>query len=125
MGSQLFQTIEELVIHNRLYASLVSYASIALIFVNSSVVHSPVLGIVSSITFFAINTIFISRLFFSKEEQILRLLSGALLLIAFLGVTSWAIMIAHNLDEIRSTLALFIVATVSSLMSKLNGKRLF
>ena len=105
-------------------ATLVSYAAIFLIFINLTFVRSPILGVTSSLTFFLINGIFIGRAFFQKEKPFLRLMLGSLLLIAFLGLVSWATMIIYNLDDIRSIIALFIVATISSAINKLETNHL-
>jgi hypothetical protein len=119
-----FDRTENLIMNNKLAATLVSYATIFVIFVNLALVHSPILGVVSSLTFFMINGIFIGQAFFQKEKPLLRLMLGILLLIAFLGLVSWVTMIMYNLDEIRSTMALFIVATVSSVINKLETNSL-
>jgi hypothetical protein len=108
----------------KLAATLVSYLAIFLIFINLTIVHSSILGFAASLTFFLIDTVFIGQVFFRKEKPFLRLMLGSLLLIALLCLVSWATMIIYNLDEIRSTIALFIVATVSSLINKLETNRL-
>lgn len=117
--------MEKLIIKdNKLVATLTSYAAIFLIFMNLTIVHSPILSVTSSLTFFLINAIFIGQAFFKKEKPFLRLMLGTLLLIAFLGLVSWATMIIYNLDNIRSTIALFIVAITSSIINKLETNRL-
>ena len=126
MGNQtVFHRMEELITTDKnLLATLVSYVSVFLIFINLTFFRSPILGIPSTLTYFLINLVFVEQAFFQKEKPFLRLMLGTLLLIAFLGLVSWAIMIIYNLDAIRSTIALFIVATVSSIMHKFEIKRL-
>ena len=119
-----FSRLEKFITTDRnLAASLISCIAIFLIFINLTTIHSPILGAASSLTFIVINTIFVGNAFFREERGFLRLSLGTLLLIAFLGLVSWAIMIIHNLDEIRSTVALLIVATLSSAANKLARSR--
>ena len=124
-NKDVFHRMEELIVNDKkLAATLVSYVAIFLIFMNLTIVHSPILGVISSLTYFLINGIFIGQAFFRKERPFLRLMLGNLLLIAFLGLVSWATMIIYNLDENRSTIALFVVATISSLINKFEADRL-
>jgi uncharacterized membrane protein (UPF0182 family) len=121
----IFRRMNKLIIDDeKLAATLVSYLAIFLIFINLTIVHSSIIGFAASLTFFLIDTVFIGQVFFRKEKPFLRLMLGSLLLIALLCLVSWATMIIYNLDEIRSTIALFIVATVSSLINKLETNRL-
>lgn len=121
----VFHRMEELITtdKNRL-ATLISYAAVFLIFANLTFFRSPILGIPSTLTYFLINVVFVGQAFFQKERPFLRLMLGTLLLIAFLGLVSWATMIICNLDDVRSAMVLFIVATVSSIMSKFEINRL-
>lgn len=120
----LFQRAEKLIINDRkLVATLASYVAIFLIFMNLTFLRSPILGVMASLTFFLINGIFLGQAFFQKEKTLLRLMLGSLLLIAFLGLVSWAIMIIYNLDDIRSAMALFTVATISSVINKFETDR--
>ena len=107
----------------KLVATLVSYATIFLILANQAVVHSPILGVASSLAFFVINATFMGQALFQKEKLFLRFMLGNLLLIAFLCLVSWAVMIIYNLDAIRSAIALFIVATTSSTINKFKTNR--
>jgi hypothetical protein len=125
VNKYIFQRMNKFIIDDeKLAATLVSYATIILIFINLTVIHSPILGLTASLTFFLINAIFMGQAFFQKEKPFLRLMLGTLLLIALLCLVSWATMIIYNLDETRSTMALFIVATVSSIINKLETNRL-
>lgn len=119
----LHRTEKWIINDKKLAATLVSYAAIFLIFINLTFVRSPILGATSSLTFFLVNVIFIGQAFFGKEKLFLRLVLGSLLLIGLLGLVSWAIMIIYNLDNIRSTIALFIVATITSVINRFETKR--
>jgi len=124
-NKKIFYRIEKSIIDDKnLLATLVSYAAIFLIFINLTIVHSPILGVPSTLTYFLINVVFMGQVFFQKEKQFLRLMLGTLLLVGLLGLVSWATMIIYNLDDIRSAIALFIVATVSSIMNKFETIRL-
>ena len=124
-NKNIFYRIEKLIIDDKnLLATLVSYAAVFLMFTNLTVVRSPILAVPSTLAYFLINVVFVGQAFFQKERPFLRLMLGTLLLIAFLGLVSWATMIIYNLDDIRSTIALFIVATISSIINKFETKRL-
>lgn len=99
--------------------TMFSYATVLLIFINISVVHSPVMGIAASSVYFLINAIFLGSIFFKKEDLFLRLILGNLLLIVFLGLISWVVMMIHNLDAVRSTIVLCTVTTLCSFMNKM------
>lgn len=121
----IFNRMEESIVSDKnLLATLISYATVFLIFANLTFFRSPILGIPSTLTYFLINVVFVGQAFFQKERPFFRLMLGTLLLIAFLGLASWATMIIYNLDDIRSAMALFIVATASSIMNKFETNRL-
>ena len=58
------------------------------------------------------------------EPLFLKFALGSLLFVVLLGLISWLVMIAYNLDVLRSAIALGIVATASSLLGKLQMKRI-
>lgn len=99
--------------------TLFSYAMVFLIFINISVVHSPVMGIAASSVYFLINANFLGNAFFEKKFHFFRFMLGSLLLIVFLGLTSLVVMMIYNLDAVRSTIVLCTVTTLSSFMSKM------
>ena len=124
-NKDIFQRMNKVIVDDKkLAATLASYTAIILIFINLIIVRSLILSVASSLTFFLINATFMGQALFQKEKSFLRLLLGTLLLIALLCLVSWATMIIYNLDEIRSTMALFIVATTSSIINKLETNRL-
>ena len=115
-----FEKIEEIVIRDeRFLCTMFSYAMVFLIFINTSVLHSPLMGIVASSLYFLINAIFVGNAFFEKENLFSKFVLGTLLLIVFLGLTSLVVMMIYNLDAIRSAIVLCTVATLSSFMSKM------
>ncbi|UCG44706.1 MAG: hypothetical protein JSV58_04690 [Candidatus Bathyarchaeota archaeon] len=123
-SSQIFERAEAFIVNDRkLSATLVSYASVFLVLANLTLVHSPIFGVIVALTYLLLNGVFVGHAFFRKERLLLRLLLGILVLITFLGLASWITMTAYNLDETRSVIALFIVATLSSLTNKLETWR--
>jgi len=121
MAGNSFQLnkLEKLIIHDqKLLFTLTSYVLILAIYINLNAFQSWALGIVASIMYFLINGIFLGNAFFKKEDTFFRLMFGILLLIMLLGFVSWLVVISYNLDVIRFTLALFIVATLSSLINR-------
>jgi len=102
---------------NRIFfLTLLSYATILIIFVNLTTIHSPIIGVVASVTYFLINATILGRFFFEKEHVFFRLIFGNLLFITLLGLVSWAVMVIYNLDIVRSVIALCIVTTVCSFL---------
>jgi len=119
----LYRTRKLIIEDEKFVATLISYATIFLIFINLTFVQSLILGVASSLTFFLVNGILMGQVFFQKEKPFLRLMLGSLLLIALLGLVSWATMIIHNLDVVSSTIALFVVATITAVISRFELKR--
>jgi len=111
--------VEQEITHDeKLLFTLISYVIILIIFANLSGFQSPVLGLLASAFYFLINGIFLGHAFFEKETAFFRLILGLLLLIMLLGFVGWLAVIIYNLDVIRFTLVLIIVATISSLSNK-------
>jgi len=117
----LFQLdkLEKLIVHDyKLLFTLSSYVLILAIYMNLSTFQFSVLGIVASLLYFLINGIFLGHAFFEKEEAFFRLMLGFLLLIMLLGFVGWFAVIIYNLDVVRFTLVLFVVATICSLINR-------
>jgi len=115
-----FGKVEETVLHDENFRStMLSYLMVLLVFINASVVHSPVIGIAASSLYFLTNAIFLGNIFFERETPLSRFMLGSLLLIVFLGLIGLTVMMIYNLDAIRSAIVLLIVATFSSLMYKM------
>ena len=113
------EELEKSIVKNdKLLFTIVSYVSVLMIFLNLSMVNSVVVGLIASFVFFLINGTFLGCAFFEEESRFLRFMLGILLLLVFLGLVSWLVMIAYNLDIIRSTIVLLIVTTFCSIMNK-------
>lgn len=98
--------------------TIVSYVSILVIFLNLSMVNSAVVGLIASLVFFLINGTFLGCAFFEGESRFLRFMLGILLLLVFMGLVSWLVMLIYNLDIIRSTIVLCVVAAFCSFINK-------
>lgn len=115
---------EELIAHNeRFVFTILSYFAILVIYINLSIIRSPVVGFIASAIFFFVNGIFLGHAFFQSETFFIRLLLGILLLVAFLGLVSWVVMIVYTLDILRSTLALCIVTTLCTFLNWVEIRR--
>jgi len=117
----LFQLdkLEKLMVHDhKLLFTLASYVLILAIYINLNAFQFSVLGIVGSLLYFLINGIFLGHAFFEKEDAFFRLMLGLLLLIMLLGFVGWLAVIIYNLDVIRFTFVLFVVATICSLTNR-------
>ena len=111
--------IEQQITHDsKLLFTMISYVVVLTIFVNLSEFQSPVLGLLASAVYFLINGIFLGHVFFEKETAFFRLMLGLLLLVMLLGFVGWLAVVIYNLDVTRFTLALLIVATLSSLLNR-------
>lgn len=118
-----FSEVEAMIISDKKFLfTMLSFAAILLIFTNLNTVNLPLVGAIASIIYFLVNGAFLAYTFFEKEKPFLRLALGTLSLIALLGVVSWLVMIIHNLDIIRSTIALCIAAALCSLMKHMKAK---
>ena len=114
-----FDKIEQRITHDeKLLFTMVSYVVILIVFINLSEFQSPILSLPASAIYFLINGIFLGHAFFKKEDTFFRLMFGTLLLIMLLGFIGWLAVIIYNLDVIRFTLVLSIVATLSSLLNR-------
>lgn len=114
-----FAMIEKLVAQDKSFLyTIVSYSVALAIFINQNTLKSPLIGLVASVIYFVINTIFLGNAFFEKENTFFRSMSGVLLLTMLLGFIGWLILIIYNLDVTRVALVLLVVATLSSLLNR-------
>ena len=114
-----FDIIEKSVIQDRSFLyTTASYSVILAIFVNLNSFQSPLIGLTASFIYFVINAVFLGNAFFKKENAFFRLMFGILLLIILLGFIGWLTLIIYNLDALRVTLVLLVVATLSSLLNR-------
>lgn len=122
-GSLLPRKLEKLVVSDRrLVFTLLSYVSVLAFSTNLITVKLWVIGLVAFTTYFSINGMFLSRVFFEKETLFFRLAFGVLLLIMLLGFVGWLVMIIYDLDVAEFSLVLLIVATFSSLINNRMNK---
>lgn len=111
--------IEELIVRDeKLLFTTVSYITTLMIFINLNFSLSPAIGTTASIVYFLINGAFLGRAFFEKEDIIVRLTLGILLLVAVLGILAWAMLIIYNLDMIQTTIVLLVVTAMCSFLNK-------
>jgi len=116
--------VEELIVRDEKFLfTMISYFMILIISMNSIFSLSVALGIIASLIFFLINILFLGHTLFEKEIPFLRFMLGSLMLLLFLGIIGWAILIIHNLDIIRVTIALCVLAGLSSTMNRLKARR--
>jgi len=116
--------LTQLVIRDeKLIFTVASYASIITIFLNISTVQSLVVGIAASIIYLFINATFIGQAFFQSHNLFIKFLLGTLLLIAILGLVGLAIMLLHNLDNVRTAIALSITALLTSALNRRVGPK--
>ena len=114
-----FERLEKSIVEDdKLLFTIVSYVSILAIFLNLNMINSAIVGLIASSVFFLINGTFLGSAFFKEESRFLRFTLGILLLLVFLGLVSWMVMIAYNLDIIRSTIVLLIISTFCTIMNK-------
>jgi len=114
-----FNIVEKSIVQNKNFLyTIVSYSIIFVIFVNLISLRSPLIGLMTSVIYSMINSVFLGNAFFGRENAFFRLIFGVLLLIMLLGFVGWLIMTIYNLDVIRFTLVLIITTTLSSMSNR-------
>lgn len=114
-----FDIAEKSIIQDRHFIyTIASYVVVLTIFINLNSLKSPLIGLIASLIYLIVNTVFLGNAFFRKENPLSRLVFGILLLIMLLGFVGWIIMIIYNLDVIEFTLVLLITTTLSSLLNR-------
>lgn len=118
-----FREIEAIIVKNpKLFFTLASYVLIILMDINLIFLKSFGIGVLSSILFFSINTIFLGHAFFADKTTFFRLMFGALLLTMFLGFIGWFTMIIYDLNLVEFTGILLITTSLSSLLNSRVGQ---
>jgi len=97
-----------------------SLLTILIIYINQIFFNSPITGIIASIIFFSLNTVFLGAAFFKEETAFIRIILGSLTFLLFLGTIGWITLIVHNLDINSTSAALCIVTVLCSTINKLN-----
>lgn len=114
-----FGEVERSVVRDKnFFYTVISYAASIAVFLNLSSAQSPLVGLLASVLFLVVNTVFLGNAFFKNESMFFRLTLGALLLVLLIGFVGWLTLIIYNLDAIRVTLALLAVTTLASLLNR-------
>jgi hypothetical protein len=92
---------------------------VLLIYVNQVVFFSVVLGFLASSVFFFINILFVGHALFQNESAFVRFVLGGLFELILLGLVGWVVLIVYNLDALRLSVALGLLAGFSSLLNRL------
>jgi len=98
--------------------TIFSYTATLVVFVNTLLTNSLVIGILASTTYFLINATYLGHALFKKENAFIAFMLGTLLLIVILGLVAWAVMISYNLDNIRLVIVLFITTSLASILNR-------
>jgi len=115
--------VEELIVRDEKFLfTALSYIMILIISLNSIFMLSMALGITTSLVFFLVNTIFLEYTLFEEKAVFERLILGSFVLLWLLGIISWAILIIYRLDIIGSAMALCILASLSSTLSRIKTR---
>jgi len=124
MDNKFVYKLESYILRDRFFLfSLLSYGAAAAIFMNTTIFESTALGLLSTLVYFLINAVFLGTTFFAKEDSFFRLTLGILLLITFLGLLGWIMIVLYTFNAVTLTLALVIVATVSSVLKRTVGSK--
>lgn len=102
----------------RFFFTQVCYVLVLIIYINGNFLLSSFLGLIISIPYLLINSMFLGHVFFKSERTLIRLMFGILLLIVLLGFVGWFAVIIYNLNATNVTLVLLIVATVCSVLNR-------
>jgi len=105
------------------FFSLLSYGATAAIFVNTAILGSTALGLLSTLAYLLINAVFLGTAFFAKEDGFFRLTLGILLLIMLLGFIGWIMIVLYTFNAVTLTMALVIVTTISSVLKRTVGSK--
>lgn len=116
-------SVERLIVRDeRFVFTLVSFAMILLVFVNQVTVSSLVVGVFSSFVFVVLNIVFLANALFRSEVSFVRLMLGGMVFLLLLGVSGWIVLIAYNLDAVRSAIVLCVVGVLSSALNRVGRK---
>ncbi len=118
-GKSVFMNLQHLITRDQNFLfTILSYITILIIFVNTSLTNSPAMGLVTSAIYFLINATYFGHALFEREDLFVRFMLGNLLLIAILGLVAWAVMILYNLGKIGSVIVLSIAASLASFLNR-------
>lgn len=115
----VFLNLQCLITQDQKYVfTVLSYVTIFLIFVNISLVNSPIVGLGASAIYFLINATYLGHAMFEQENAFVEFMLGLLLLTVVLGLVAWAILILHNLNNIASVIVLSITSSFASFLNR-------
>ena len=115
----VFMNLQHLITRDQNFLfTILSYITILIIFVNTSLTSSPAMGLVTSAIYFLINATYFGHALFEREDLFVRFMLGNLLLIAILGLVAWAVMILYNLGNVGSVIVLSIAASLASFLNR-------
>ena len=115
----VFMNLQHLITRDQNFLfTILSYITILIIFVNTSLTNSPAMGLVASAIYFLINATYFGHALFKREDLFVRFMLGNLLLIAILGLVAWAVMILYNLGKIGSLIVLSIADSLASFLNR-------
>ena len=115
----VFMNLQHLITRDQNFLfTILSYITILIIFVNTSLTNSPAMGLVTSAIYFLINATYFGHALFEREDLFVRFMLGNLLLIAILGLVAWAVMILYNLGNVGSLIVLSITASLASYLNR-------
>jgi len=118
-NKSLFVNMQYQIIRDQKFVfTLLSYTTIFLIFVNISLVSSPVVGVIASAIYFLINATYLGHAMFEQENAFVEFMLGLLVLVVVLGLVAWAVLILHNLNSIASVIVLSITSSFASFLNR-------
>jgi len=122
--SFIFHKIETLITQDKnLVFTVFSYLMVLLIFLNLSLVSSPIIGTFASLVYFLINGIFLGNIFFRDTKSLyVRFMLGNFVSIMLLGTIAWLAVTVANIDVIKTTIVLLVVTTLCSFLNMRNKR---
>lgn len=117
--------IHTLIVQDRNFVfTIFSYVMILLIFLNLSLVGSPIIGTFASLVYFLINGIFLASAFFRDTENLyVKFMFGTFTLTMLLGTIAWLAVTVANVDVIKTTIVLVTVTTLCSFLNMRNKRK--
>jgi hypothetical protein len=111
--------LTQLIIEDKkLFFTILSYMSILIIFINSNLTLSSIIGITASIVYFLINATFIGNALFQSENSVVKFLLGNLIFIVILSLIGLTVLILHNIDNLRTTIVLSAATFLASILNR-------
>jgi len=111
--------------------TIIALLSIIGIYANSTRLSSPFLGVILTIVYFTINSVFMGSIFFQDEKTSFRVIFGLLLSLMLVAIGGATIIVASGLIPIKfdtlttTALLVLITATLSFLNHTKIARKLF